>query len=359
MRVLFCGGGTAGHVNPAIAVAETIMRNSYENKVAYVVTSNGIENSLVDFKKYSIDVTGLKRSLSLKNVSFFVKQMKAIEKCKDIIKSFHPDVIFGTGGYATFPVIYAGHKMGIKTVLHESNAIPGKAILALEGKADSIFVNFTESREYFKNKDKVIHTGNPLRGSFTSYDKQRVRKDLGITQRYVILCTGGSLGAERINNGVIEIIDNLICERDDIFLVWSAGRNEYEKAIREMKRRNVYSENVLVKDYFSDISRYIAASDLVISRAGAMTISELAFMKKATIFIPSPNVTNNHQYINAKTLERAGAALLLEENRIYQLIDLVKRLLENEGQRAALEEEIGKYAKNDANKIIYNYLNNM
>lgn len=360
MRVLFCGGGTAGHVNPAIAVAQTIMRNSSNSKVAYVVTNNGIENTLVDFKKYCVDVIGLKRALTVKNFSFVAKQLKAIDKCKEFIRAFHPDVIFGTGGYATFPVIYAGSKMGIKTVLHESNVIPGKAILALEKKVDKICVNFEESAEYFRHKEKIIHTGNPLRCGFSNTNKEEARKELEITQRYVILLTGGSLGAERMNNAAIEIVDNLISLRKDIFFVWSAGKKEYEKAMARIKERKVkIPNNVLIKDYFSDISKYISASDLVISRAGAMTISELAYMKKATIFVPSPNVTNNHQLINAKTLEKAGAALMLQESHIYNLIDLVKRVLEDDFLRNSLEQGIGRYANADANKIIYNLLNSL
>ena len=132
MRIMLCGGGTAGHVNPAIAVAETVMRNSCGSRIAYIATEKGIENKLVDFKKYYVDVIGMKRGLPLKNIPFLIKQMKAVEQCKEYIREFRPDVIFGTGGYATYPAIVAGKKLGVKTVIHESNAIPGRAILALQ-----------------------------------------------------------------------------------------------------------------------------------------------------------------------------------------------------------------------------------
>ena len=157
MRVLFCGGGTAGHVNPAIAIAQTIMRNSSDSKVAYVATMNGIENSLVDFKKYHIDIRGMKRRISIENVKTLFLLMDAIKKSKQIIKEFHPDIIVGTGGYATYPVIYAGHKLGVKTVIHESNALPGKATKMLQKKVDKIFTNFKQSERFFKDKNKIIN----------------------------------------------------------------------------------------------------------------------------------------------------------------------------------------------------------
>ena len=360
MRILFCGGGTAGHVNPALAMAQTVMRNSKDNKVAYVVTAGGIENQLVDFKKYQIDVIGLKRKLSLKNVSFLYKQIKAIDSCKKIIDEFHPNVIFGTGGYATYPVILAGHKKGIKTVLHESNVLPGKAILALEKYANHILVNFEESKKHFKHKEKVLCVGNPLRQGFEVGNKQEVKKSLGIKKKYVILCTSGSLGAERINNAAIEIIENIIRQRTDVYLILSTGKKEYTRVKKLLDDRGLKDiENVLVSDYFHNMSQLIAVSDIVISRAGALTISELAYTKKATILVPSPNVANNHQYLNALALENTGATILIKEDRLYLLVDTIKELLDNEKKRVELENNIEAYSKKDANKTIFSLLSNI
>ncbi len=360
MRVLFCGGGTAGHVTPAIAIAQTIMRNSSENKVAYVVTQNGIENQLVDFKKYTIDVIGLKRKISFKNIAFIYKQLKAIESCKKIIREFHPDIIFGTGGYATYPVATAAKKMGVRVVLHESNAIPGKAILSLQDKADKILINFEESKKYFKRRNKLMLTGNPIRKNFEAYNKIETKRQLGIRQKYVILCTSGSMGAHRINNSAIEIIDNLIKLRKDIFFVWSTGKKEYESSIKLLKNRGLFGlNNIMVSDYFTNLPQLMAASDVVISRAGAMTISELAYTKKASVLVPSPNVTNNHQYINAQTLEKSGASVMITEDKLYLLVDIVKELIDNEDRRHMLENNISEYAIKDANKKIFSILCNM
>ena len=355
MRVLFCGGGTAGHVNPSIAVAQTVMRNSNDNRVAYVATENGIENRLVDFKKYHIDVVGFKRGLSFKNVSFLYKQIKAVEKCKDIIREFRPDVIFGTGGYATYPVITAGHKLGVKTVLHESNAIPGKAILALEKKADRIFINFAESAKYFKRKDKILRTGNPLRCGFEAYAKSEAKKQLGIKEKYVVLCVGGSLGAERINDAVIEMLENFIFQRKDVYLIWSTGRRGYGSVKQRLSSRGLHRiKNLLVDEYFDNMPMLMAAADVVVSRAGAMTVSELAYMNKASVLVPSPNVTNNHQYVNAKALYDSMSAVLVTEDRLYTLTDTVRDLINDEGRRREMEKSIGQYAIKNANKLIFN-----
>ena len=322
--------------------------------MAYVTTENGIENKLVNFKKYSIDVIGLRRSLSPKNIVFLFKQLKAIEKCKDIIREFRPDIIFGTGGYATYPVIVAGNRLGVKTVLHESNIIPGKAILSLAKRADRIFVNFEKTKEYFKNKDKVIRTGNPLRSGFITCTKTLAKQQLGINQRYVILCMGGSLGAEKINSAAIEMIENLVRHRKDILLIWSTGRNEFESVKAELKKKGLQRlENVVVKDYFENMHLQMASADIVISRAGAMAISELAYMKKAAIIVPSPNVTNNHQHLNAKELSDTLSAILITEDRLYSMTDTVRELLASDTKRNSLESNIGEFSGKDANKIIF------
>lgn len=360
MRVLFCGGGTAGHVNPAIAVAQTVMRNSKDNKIAYVTTVNGIENQLVSFKKYQIDVIGFKRKITLKNLLFFHKQLKAIEKCKHIISEFHPDVIFGTGGYATVPVAIAASKKGIPIILHESNVVPGKAILTLQGKASKILLNFSESEKYFKYKDKLIHVGNPIRNGFEFESKEKIKEYLGINQKYVILCMGGSLGAERINDAAIELIDNFIKFKKDILFVWSTGKADFSRVTEALEKKGLKNlSNIIVTDYIRNIPEIMSSSDLVISRAGAMTISEIAYSRKASILIPSPNVTNNHQFFNAKALETRDAAILITEDKLYTLIDTVKELIENKSKRNLLEINISEYSKKDANKTIYNLLNNI
>lgn len=354
MRVLFCGGGTAGHVYPNIAISETILKNDPNSKIAYAVTANGIENDIVPFKKYKIDAIGFKRSLSFKNLYFFKSLIQSIKQSKEIISEFRPDVIVGTGGYATYPVVYAGSKMGIKTVLHESNVIPGKAILKLEKRADKILINFEETKEYFKHKEKIVKVGNPLRQSCSNTNKENTKARYNIKNQLVVTCFGGSLGATRINEAVIELIDNLLKHRRDIVLFWATGKKEYEK-IRSILRKKMLDRlnNVKIFDYITNMPEIIAISDIVVSRAGSMTISELALAGKCTIIVPSPNVTNNHQYKNAKLLADNDATNLITESELNILTDRVKELLFDEKKREKYEKKIKKFADFDANKKFY------
>ena len=347
MRILFCGGGTAGHVYPNLAIAETFERNESNLHLAYVTTKNGIENEIIDFKKYTIDVMGFKKLLSLKNFKAAKLLINATKVSKKIIEEFKPDVIVGTGGYATFPVIYAGHKLGIKTVLHESNLIPGKAIKQLEKYADRVFVNFEESKSFFKNKEKIIRTGNPIRQGYFLVDKDSARKNLQI-------CFGGSLGAEKINEGAISLIENFIRYRDDILLIWSTGKRNYNKCILDLERKRLKClKNVRVSGYISSMPENIASADIVVARAGAMTISELSLCGKCTVFVPSPNVANNHQYKNAKIICDSNGGKMILESELYRLTDEIKELLENPTKRNLFEENIKKFSVNDSNKIIY------
>ena len=354
MRVLLCGGGSAGHVNPAIAIGQTILRNSPQSQIAYVTTMTGIENQLVDYKKYHINIKGLKRKLSISNLKTLFLTMDAIKKSKQIIKEFAPDIIIGTGGYATYPVICAGHKLRINTALHESNVVPGKAIKMLENKADLIFTNFSESEGYFKNKEKIIHVGNPLRNGFISYDKEEIKRKLQIKEKYVVLCYGGSLGAEKINKSAIDIIENLIKYQKNIHFILATGKREYYNVIEMMKNKRLNKlENVTVVEYIYDMPQKMAIADIVISRAGAMTISELAASKKCSILIPSPNVTDNHQMKNAVALEKRGAALVVTENKTYSLTDIVKELINDDNKRKIMSEKINQFYMPNANREIY------
>ncbi len=354
MRILFCGGGTAGHVYPNLAIAQAFERNESNLHLAYVTTKNGIENEIIDFKKYPIDVIGIQKVFSMKNFKVAKLLFNAIAESKRIIKQFKPDVIVGTGGYATFPVIYAGHKLGIKTVLHESNLIPGKAIKHLEKYADKIFVNFEESKAFFKKKDKVVRTGNPIRQGYFSVDKHKARADLLINEQYVIVCFGGSLGAEKINESAINLIENLVKYRNDVLLIWSTGKRNYNKCILELEKKGLYNlKNIRVSGYINNMPEVISSADIVISRAGAMTISELSLCGKCTIFIPSPNVANNHQYKNAKIICDSNGGKMISESELYRLPDEIKELLESITKRKMLEENIKKFSLRDSNKMIY------
>ncbi|MBQ3040826.1 MAG: UDP-N-acetylglucosamine--N-acetylmuramyl-(pentapeptide) pyrophosphoryl-undecaprenol N-acetylglucosamine transferase [Clostridia bacterium] len=355
MRVLFCGGGTAGHVNPALAIAQTILKNSPSSEIAYVVTRGGIENKLVPYRKYEINVMGLRRSFSLSNIKAVFLTINAIRESKKIIQDFKPNIIIGTGGYACYPVIYAGHAMGIKTVVHESNAIPGKALKMLEKRVDRIFLNFREAEKYFSCKEKIIHTGNPIREGFSFEEKAIIKSRLGIKEDYVILCYGGSLGARAINDGALEIIENIIKENKNVRLIWASGKREYKEMYYELRNRKFEKmKNLEFCEYIYDMPQKISCADIVICRAGAMSISEMAYAGKCAIFIPSPNVVDNHQFKNAEALSSCSSAILLRESEIFNLSEIVMELLENKEKRNGYERRIKSFSVSDSNKIIYN-----
>ena len=345
MRLLLCGGGTAGHVNPALAIGETVEKNISDCEIAYVVTKNGIENNLVPYKKYVINVTGLKKKFNIKNIKSAILLLKGIAECKKIIKEFSPDIVIGTGGYSCFPVIYAASKMGIKTIIHESNAYPGKSTRLLSKYADKVLLNCEESKKYFNNKNKISITGNPFLSGFL---KGLQKGEKG--NETVILCFGGSLGAEKINDCAYSICKNILAESKNIRLIWGCGKREYERCKSLLKDIGV--GNVELRDYIDNMPEIISVADIVICRSGAMSIAEMSYNKKCTIFIPSPNVTDNHQYKNARVLSDKNAAILIEEKDIDTVIPILSELIVNKEKREKLEKRIGEACIRDSNKRI-------
>lgn len=362
MRVLMTGGGTGGHVNPAVSIAKTILEMEPDSEIAFVGTSRGIENKLVPregFPLYHIEIQGLKRSFSLSNLKTLYLALTSVGKAKKLIKEFKPDVAIGTGGYVCFPVIKAASQMGIPTFLHESNALPGVAVKALAGSVDAVFTNFEETAKDIRGAKEVIRTGNPLRAGFSVISRSDARKKLGFDQkyRYSLLSCGGSLGARCINREALDVMKRYTSKHPEIHHIHSTGAGNYEAVRAEFEDAGLDRfENLELVDYIYDMPNQMAAADLVINRAGAMLLSELAMMKKPAILIPSPNVTDNHQYKNAKVLSDAGAAVLIQESELTEgfLADTVAELLENRVKREQMSENFGKFAIKDSNIRIYN-----
>lgn len=361
MRVIMTGGGTGGHVNPAIAIANTIKRNIPDAEILFVGTARGIENKLTAAEGYPIkhvEIKGFKRSLSPSNIKAaylaFVSPMRA----KKIVKEFNPDIVIGTGGYVCWPVLVAASKMGIPTAVHESNAFPGVAVRKLQKYVDRIWLNFEESAKYLTAKEKIKHVGNPLRTSFGAVGYEEARKKLGIDGKYdyFILSYGGSMGAEKVNEACLELMRDLVKDRGDILHQHACGAIEAEASKAMFIEYGLEDrENVVLSEYIYDMPLRMAAADIVISRAGAMTVSELAMMKKTSIMIPSPNVTGNHQYKNAKVIADMGGTVLLEERELTdgRLKNEIEKLLQSEEKRKEMGNSIFGFASPDANKIIY------
>ena len=362
MRVLMTGGGTGGHVNPALAIAATIKKNIPDAEIAFVGTPKGMENKLVSkegYKMYHVDIQGIRRSLSPSNIKTAYLALVSPIRAKKIVKEFKPDIVIGTGGYVCWPILVAASKMGVPTAIHESNAVPGVATKRLEKYCDRIFLNFPDTAEYLKHKEKLIHVGNPLRASFESYDRESARKELGISDsvKKLIVSYGGSLGAHAINMTMLEYMDKYAKNTPDIKVIHAAGSREYEsiKGQYEALELDKY-ENLELLEYIYNMPVVMSAADLVISRAGAMTVSELSLKGKNCILVPSPNVTNNHQYKNAKVLSDADAAILIKESDYNAecMNREISALFADPDRCEKMSRDIRRFALEDANKRIFN-----
>lgn len=354
------GGGTAGHINPALAIADTIKKNIPNAEIEFVGTPRGLENKLVKnegYKLHHVNIMGISRSLSLKNLKALSLMITSQGEAKKIIKEFKPDIVIGTGGYVCWPALRVASKMGIPTVAHESNARPGLAIKQLQGKLDRILVNFKDTENYISNKSKVLHVGNPLRGGFGGLDYSEARKKLSIPEDKVyVMSFGGSLGAQRINEIVTEYMRNSAPDSEGIIWHHATGAIYYEEFIALHKAAGLEKyENLQLLEYIHDMHVRMSAADIIICRAGAMTISELAMMKKACIMIPSPNVVDNHQYKNAKVLADKDAVVLIEEAALDGEVfkKSVDELIRSKQRRDELSKNIAQFANTDANKIIF------
>lgn len=360
MRVIMTCGGTGGHINPAIAIANTIKENIPDAEILFVGTKKGQEGRLVPHEGYEIKFVkseGIRRSLSPANIKAIIMSQISPFLAKKIIKAFKPDVVIGTGGYACWPILRAAAMMKVPCAVHESNAIPGMAVKMLQKSVDKIFINFEKTADFLTRKDKVQQVGNPLRTAFENMDKSAARAQMGIGENeHFVLSYGGSGGAEYLNQVVTELMSKYLGENKNVRILHAAGARNYAESLERYKALGADKlENAELAEYIYDMHTKMAAADVVICRAGAMTVSELSMMGKAAIIIPSPNVVDNHQYKNAKVLADADAAILMEEKNVTAVSlwrELASLLGDNE-KKNTLEKNIKQFAKLDANKLIF------
>lgn len=323
MRAIVCGGGTGGHIYPALAIINIIKEKEENSEFLYIGTHNRMEKDIVPSYNISympLEMYGLKRSLSLKNIKTAICYVKALKRCKQVIKDFDPDIVIGVGGYITDPVIMTAKKLGYKTFIHEQNSIPGLSNKHLLKYADKMAISFESSKDYFKDKEKLVYTGNPCGDNALKAPKFN-KEELGLNKnKKLVLIVMGSLGSLKINE-IIGTMLPMFNERD-YEVLFITGKTYYE----EMKKTNVPS-NVKIVDYINNLASVMKVTDLMVSRAGASTISEIVALKIPTIFIPSPYVTNNHQYKNAKDLVDKDAALIIEEKDLKG--DILIRTIDN------------------------------
>ena len=355
MKILFCGGGTAGHITPALSIAEEHLRSNAKNSVLFVGRTGGNENALISrrgFPYKTINVKGLRRKLTPENLSVIRLVIEARKQARQIIKDFEPDAIIGTGGYVCWPVISVGRKMNIPIFIHESNIYPGLTTKLLAKKCDEIFLYGEESINYLPKVKRYKVTGNPISKDFFKVKKEDARQVLGIKKdEIMILSFGGSLGSERLNIEIIDLMKKYSSKEEKIHHVHATGKAYYSKELS-----NMFSDSKKCKivPFINEMHKFMKAADIVICRAGAMTLAEISACGAAAILIPSPNVSDDHQYKNASLLSQKNAAIVIRESELTSglLQKNIEALVTDEHKRRNLSKCIELFAKNDVEKVI-------
>lgn len=317
MKVLIAAGGTGGHINPGIAIANMLVNRGDE--VKFIGTASGMEKDLIPKAGFDIEyihAEGIHRGFSLKNFRTILNLKKGINDCKKIIEKEKPDLVIGTGGYVTAPLMIAGLKMKIPTMIHESNALPGKTTTWLSKKVDVIALGFDDAKKKISKAKNAVFTGNPTKMN-VELTKEEAKKKLGISGK-LVLVFGGSQGAKKINETMIEFINEN--KELDYKVIFATGTKNYDDVISQIK---VDNKNFQVEKYIYNMNEVMKASDLVVCRSGALTVTEIAVVGVPAIMIPFPYAAENHQFFNAKTLEDANAGIIIEEK------DLNKEILQS------------------------------
>ena len=349
MKFILTCGGTAGHINPALAVAGRLRELMPDCEILFIGAEGKMEMELVPREGYKIEplkITNISRGHSLEAIIHNLDTLKNVavstREAKRIMREFKPDVVIGTGGYVCYPVLMAASELKIPTAVHESNAVPGLTTKLLAEHVDKVMVGFEESRGAYHHPEKVEVTGTPVRGEFAAYSKALAKRELGLDpDEPLVVSVWGSLGAAHMN----KIMGELITMMDDsrpFRLIHSVGTRYFEDFMPALRQRapDFARFGADVRKYIYDMPRVMAAADLILCRAGASTLSELAYMGKPVIIVPSPNVTNNHQEKNARVLEKAGGAKVFLEGEFDApaLMDTVRGLLGDSAQLEAMSQ---------------------
>ncbi len=353
-RVIISGGGTGGHVFPAIAIADALKVAAPDTEILFVGANGKIEMEKVPKAGYKIEglnISGFQRTLTLRNLAFPFKLAASMIKAVNIVRKFKPDVAVGVGGYASGPVLKISNTLGIPTVLQEQNSFAGVTNRILASKASAICVAY-DGLERFFPKDKIIFTGNPVRKDIldNKINAVQAKQSLGLDQnKKTVLIFGGSLGARTINEAVLANADTLL-GLDNVNIIWQVGKTYFEEYKNCLLANR---KDIKILPFIENMDVAYSASDMVVCRAGALTISELAILGKAAILIPSPNVAEDHQTVNAMSLVNRGAAILVKDLEAKEkLVTEIQALLTDETKKSGLESNIQYFAKPEAAKQI-------
>ena len=363
MKVVIAAAGTAGHINPGIAIANKIKKEEKDSEIIFIGTTRGLENDLVPragYKLKTIDAYGLSKKISIENIKKMYKTFKGYSEAKKIISEFKPNIVIGTGGYICGATISSAHNLKIPTILHESNAFPGKAIKMLANKTNTILVSFEDAIPRIKNCKNVVFTGTPVKikkKEFNENEKIKIIKDIGLSDKKpIILVFGGSQGAKRINDTLVEIIKNKLNKNYQV--IWATGPKQYDIIKEELETLNMNINNISnmkILPYIYNMEDLMNIVDVIVARSGAMTITEISNLGKPSILVPLPNVSHNHQLYNAKALEKVKAAKIILDNEINGKIlnKTIEEIILNKQKMMYMGKNALKISTKDAEDKIY------
>lgn len=359
MKIIVSAGGTGGHIYPALAIINKFVEKEKDLEVLYIGTHNRMEKDIIPkrgIKYESLEIYGFSKSdllLDFKNI-FLIN--KAKKKCIKIMKDFKPDVVMGIGGYVTYPVISAANSLGIKTFIHEQNSHPGKSNIALQKKADLIGVSFKESISNFnKAKGEVFYSGNPCGEAALNMEPMDKSK-LGLSKdKKLVVVVTGSLGSATVNDKMKEFLNKV--SDQDYEVLYITGKNLYDSFIEGSN----FSSNVKVLPYLDGLPSLLKNTDLIVTRAGASTMSEIFSLNLPAIFIPSPYVANNHQYYNALEVKNAGGGEIIEEKDLTSdiLLNKINDILSDDVKYKNMKENLKKMSMNNSSDVIYNKIKDL
>ena len=359
MKVLLAGGGTGGHVYPAIAIANKIKEHNPDCEILFVGTKNGIESEIVPkagFELKTVTVQGFKRKIDLDNIKRVFKLCKGLEQSRRIVKKYKPDIVIGTGGYVSGPVLFNAAMNKRVTIVHEQNSFPGVTNKILSKVATKVLTSFEDSHKRFPeaSQDKLVLTGNPVRKEILNSRKFIARKNLGISEdKKMVLCYGGSGGSEEINDAMRLVIENMV--KEDVAFIFATGKVYYDEFIETIKDIELKPYQ-RVMPYLDNMADGLAASDIVIGSAGAISLAEITALGKPSIIIPKAYTSENHQEYNAKSIESQGAGIAILEKDLtpQSLNEAVFKLLGDKELLIDMANNAKKIGKPEAIDLIYN-----
>lgn len=362
MNVAFAAGGTGGHINPALAIADKLKEVFPDTKILFIGSPDGLESKLVKKAGYDfapVKMAGIQRKLTPHNIKLNFQAvhyyLNAGKRIRKIFDDFSPDLVIGTGGYVTGTVLKTALKCGIKTALHESNSLPGVSTKMLAPKADLVMLGTEDAKKHLGECKKCVVTGNPLRNNIPIEEKSAARKRLGLPDCLTILSAGGSQGASRINDAVVHLL-SYEQKKGNINHIHGYGKHGKDTFMQSLAENGVDPDNehFIIKEYIDNMYTCMCASDLIITRAGAMTLTELMAIGRASILIPYPYAAENHQYYNALTLQNANAGRIIDDKELTGavLIDTVTKLADDPELLKLMSENAAKLSKHDAAGVI-------